>query len=238
MSSKLVLTRGDSRVELQRIGRVVFVKQPDGSETEHGSFDDEAAQAELERLIHELLAAGWEESDETRLGREAKQREAEAASRRLARHRALADAPVARHALKEFLSDALPAGPDLDAFLEKVQAIDTPTPAGFRVRLEGDAAIEWAAADDAPLTALWFHPDADDSDHSLYFGADAGPPEPPDELGDVDWFLQEWPQDRYWFTTDAAPTVARCYELDGGLHELESPPRTPQQILLAKLIDQ
>lgn len=238
MSSKLVLTRGDSRVELQRIGRVVFVKQPDGSETEHGCFDDAAAQAELERLTHELLAAGWVESDETRLRREAKQREADAAIRRLARHRSLAEAPIARHALKEFLSDALPAGPDLDAFLQKVQAIDTPTAAGFRVRLDGDAAIEWAADDDAPLTALWFHPDADDSEHSLYFGADAGPPEPPDELGDVDWFLQEWPQDRYWFTTDAAPTVARCYELDGGLHELESPPRTPQQILLAKLIDQ
>lgn len=237
-SLKITLTMNRASTELQRIGRVVFVKRPDGSETKHGCFDDAAAQAELERLTHELLAAGWVESDETRLKREAKQREADAESRRLTRHRALAEAPIARHALKEFLSDALPAGPDLDAFLEKVLAIDTPTAAGFRVRLDGDAAIEWAADDDAPLTALWFHPDADDSDHSLYFGADAGPPEPPDELGDVDWFLQEWPQDRYWFTTDAEPTIARCYELDGGLHDPEVPSRTPLQVLLAKLIVQ
>ena len=214
------------------------MRQPDGSETEHGCFDDAAAQAELERLTHELLASGWVESVETRLKREAKQREADAASRRLVRHRALAEAPIARHALRDFLSDALPAGPDLDAFLEKVQLIESPTEGGFRVLLSGGAAIEWAAADDAALTALWFHPDADDSEHSLYFGADAGPPEPPDELGDVDWFLQEWPQDRYWFTTGAAPTVARCHEFDGGLHDLESPPRTPEQVLLAILLDQ
>lgn len=238
MSSKLTLTRGDSSVEFQRIGRVVFVERSNGEQTEHGCFDDAAAQAEFERLTQELLAEGWTESAESRAKREAKQREADAANQRLARHRALAAAPVARDALRGFLSGALPAGSDLDAFLAKVQSIDSPTEAGFRVRLEGDAAIEWAANDDPPLTALWFHPDADDSEHSLYFGADAGPPEPPDELGEVDWFLQEWPQDRYWFTTDTEPTIARCYELDGGLHDPESPPRTPEQVLLAKLLVQ
>lgn len=224
--------------ELQRIGRVVFVKQADGTETERGCFDDAAAQAELERLTLELLAAGWTESAETRAKREARQRSADAATRRLARHRALADAPDARAALSAFVGDGLPGGPEFDAFLARVHSIDRPTEGGFRVRLDGGAAIEWAASDDAPLTALWFHPDADDPEHSLYFGADAGPPEPPDELGDVDWFLQEWPQDRYWFTTDAEPTIARCYELDGGLHDPEAPTRTPEQVLLAKLLDQ
>lgn len=228
----------DISTELQRIGRVVFVKQADGTETEQGCFDDAAAQAELERLTEELLAAGWTESAETRARREARERATDAAKRRLARHQALATAGDARSALREFLLDALPSGPELDAFLAKVESIDSPTGGGFRVRLIDGAAIEWAASDDAPLTALWFHPDADDSEHSLYFGADAGPPEPPDELGEVDWFLQEWPQDRYWFTTDAEPTIARCYELDGGLHDLESPPRTPEQVLLAKLLDQ
>lgn len=228
----------DISTELQRIGRVVFVKQADGTETEHGCFDDAAAQAELERLSQELLAAGWTESAETRARREASERATDAAKRRFARHQALATAGDARSALREFLLDALPSGPGLDAFLAKVESIDSPTDGGFRVRLNDGAAIEWAASDDAPLIALWFHPDADDSEHSLYFGADAGPPEPPDELGEVDWFLQEWPQDRYWFTTDAEPTIARCYELDGGLHDPESPPRTPEQVLVAKLTDQ
>ncbi len=235
---KLRLERAGSVTELQRLGRVVFVKQADGSETEQGCFDDAAAQAELERLTQELLAAGWTESAETRAKREAKERAADAATRRLARHRALANAPDAPATLRAFVGDALPAGPELDAFLAKVESIDSPTEGGFRVRVKGGAAIEWATSDEVPLTALWFHPDADDSEHSLYFGADAGPPEPPDELGEVDWFLQEWPQDRYWFTTDAEPIIARCYELDGGLHEPESHPRTPEQVLLAKLLDQ
>ncbi|MBM4783690.1 MAG: hypothetical protein GQE15_38975 [Archangiaceae bacterium] len=235
---KITLTMNGASTELQRIGRVVFVKQADGTETEHGCFDDAAAQAELERLTQDLLAAGWTESAETRAKREARQRAADAATRRLARHRALANAPHAPAALRAFVGDALPAGRELDAILAKVESIDSPTEGGFRVRVKGGAAIEWAASDDAPLTALWFHPDADDSEHSLYFGADAGPPEPPDELGEVDWFLQEWPQDRYWFTTDAEPTIARCYELDGGLHARESPTRTPEQVLLTRLLDQ
>lgn len=42
--------------------------------------------------------------------------------------------------------------------------------------------------------------------------------------------------DRYWFTTSDEPEVARCYELDGGLHERETPPRSPREVLLASLV--
>ncbi|MBL8919012.1 MAG: hypothetical protein JNJ54_09155 [Myxococcaceae bacterium] len=235
---KVTLERGDASLTLQRIGRTIFEQQGDG-ETQHGYFDDAAAEAALAVLLDARLAEGWTESAETRARREAEAARRAQAEERLRRHRALCEAPDPREALRAFLGDAVPAGPALDALLARVASVHTPTEGGFRVALTSGGALEWAAGE-APLEALWAYPDAraaDGNQHALFFGPDAAPPEPPDELDGVAWFLEEWPNDRFWFTAPDAPTEARCYELDGGVAEPETPPRSPREVLLARLND-
>jgi hypothetical protein len=234
---KLTLEKDGASLTLQRLGRTLFETRPDGSEATHGFFDDAAAEAALAVMLDARLAEGWSESAETRARRDAEAHEQAVAAQRLARHRALCDSRPAADALRDFLGDTFPPGPALEALLARVTGLEAPTVGGFRVALTGGGAIEWSAGD-SPLDALWLYPDeraTSANQHALAFGPDMAPPEPPDDLGDVDWFLEEWPNDRFWFTTPDAPAVARCYEFDGGVAPPEPTPRTPHEVLLAKL---
>lgn len=227
--------KGGASVELQRLGRLLFRRDASGAETQQTFFDDGAAEQAFQDALAALHADGWLDSAETRAHRE--QLERKHALRE--RFNELCARPDAAAALRELVTDVFPAGDDLERLLAHVSALDSPTTGGFRVRLDTGGAIEWSASPEEPLLVLWLYPDADAlarNEHALFFSDDAAPPEPPDELGAVDWFLEELPEDRYWFTTREQPEVARCYEFDGGVHAPEAPSRTPGQVLLAALV--
>lgn len=235
---KLKLELNGGWVEFARLGRVVFIRNAAGAEDEQGFFDDAAAEAGLQVMIDARLAEGWKVSAET-LAQQADLLRAQTEARaRMARHEAVVQAADPRAALRHFAGSFFAdATESFEALLQHVTALEEATDGGFRVRLEGGGAIEWSA-DQSPLVALWLYVDERDVDlssHSLYFGADAGPPEPPDELADVDWFLEELPNDRYWYTTAEEPERARAYEFDGGLVE-DLPAQTPSQVLAARLV--
>lgn len=232
---KLRFERAGAFVELQRLDRVLFRREANGEESEQGYFDEAAAEDALRAAVVQLLSTGWLESAET----QARRAQLEAKHALGARFTELCARADARAALREHLADFLPAGEALERFLAHVVGLDTPTTGGFVVRLDTGGAVEWGAGVDAPLLVLWLYPDAaalERNEHALFYGDDAGPPEPPAELEGVDWFLEEWPADRYWFTTSDEPEVARCYELDGGLHARQTPPRSPREVLLASLV--
>lgn len=256
---KYRLERGDERVELVRFGRVVTLTHGDGRSEDHGHFDDAAAEQAFGVMLDGLFEQGFVESAETTAERERVRGQQAAQAARRARHEAMASAADPRAALRDaagaWFADADAA--DVSALLGFVTRIDEPDEQGFRVRLSTGGALAWAVGDDAPrdtasatvlgepgslgasLDSLWLYADARELEaevHSVYFcvSGDAGPPEPPDDLGDAEWFLQTWPQEKYFFTRASAPWVAHAWELDGGLVE---DGRAPAQVLVSTLLE-
>ncbi len=236
---KFKLERDGGWIEFARLGRVVFLRNAEGAETEQGFFDDDAAEAGLHVMLDARLAEGWAESVETITARDELRREQANRAARQASNDALQAASDPRAALRVLAGPCFADGrEDFEVVLSRVARIEGASEGGFRVVLEGGGAIEWSCDLDAPLTGLWLYPDAQAlelNSHALYFGDDASPPEPVDGLEEAAWFLEELPDDRYWFTTPGAPGEARAWEFDGGLHEREHPARSPTRVLAAKL---
>jgi hypothetical protein len=211
---RLRYERGADWVELERVDRFVSTGWSTGSLEHETFFDARAADEALAVKLDALTEAGWVESEVTRAARAAaRAAEAEREARRLA-HQLLAESSDPRGTVLEALGGWLERGdPEAEALLDEV--------GGFRVRLRGGGAM-LVARHDGPLDALWLYPDAaqlEAGDHAVYFGEDAAPPEEPEEVGEVAWFLQEWPGDVYWFTRPDEPERAHAWHLDGGLVE-------------------
>lgn len=237
---KYRLERGDDWVELVRFDRVVTVTHADGRSVDHGAFDAAAAEEQFGVLLDQFYEQGFVESAQTTKQREdALEAKARSAASR-ARNEATASAADPRVALRaaaaEWFADADAA--EVEALLQFVTRIDDADEVGFRVHLSTGGAIIWTRGHETALDALWLYPDAEaveDDDHAVFFGVgDAAPPETPEEVGDVDWFLQTYsPNEKYWFTREQAPWVAHSWEHDGGLKE---DGRSPQQVLVSVLL--
>lgn len=233
---KVRLERGAEWAELQLVGRSLFIADSTGDERTESFFDDAEAQRSFAARLSALEQAGFKEDSETRRQREGREQAERAAAARLSRHHQLVAAADPRAALAAFIGPALPVGALLDAVLDRVVRLSRATAGGFVVTCRNGAVIEWGVGPEGPLSALWLYEDEEAharGNHGLYFGADAGPPEPPDEADAVTWFLQEWPQDRYWFVRSDGQV--QRYEFDGGLG---APRRvTPEAVLLERLFE-
>ncbi|MBL8914292.1 MAG: hypothetical protein JNM17_26540 [Archangium sp.] len=240
---KYRLERGTERVEVVRHGRVVTVEFGDGRTEDHGAFDDDAAEEQLQVRVDQFLSDGWEESADLKAEREKRRAAAEHRARLKTKNEALAAAADPRTALRQaggrWFSDA--DAQDVAAFLALVELIEDADESGFVVRLTNGGAVRWVCGDgeDQPLDSLWLYRDAkafESNDHVVFFGVDAGPPETPDEVnGDVDWFVQTFaPNEKYWFTREQAPWAAHSWEHDGGLKE---DGRSPEQVLLSVIMN-
>jgi hypothetical protein len=94
--------------------------------------------------------------------------------------------------------------------------------------------------DTLEISRLWLFLDAERDDHNLFFGAEAGPPDGDAVLEDtayaeagVEWFLQEWPADRYWFFDGDA---AHAWEADGGVNDGLTHRGPLADLLVARLV--
>lgn len=211
---KIRLHRGDERVEFSRHGRVVFEQSGD-SETEHGFFDDAAAEAALNGFVAQRYASGWVDSPETVAKRTAASRDAAHQRARLQYFTELCRLPT-HEAFRKLASASLPPGERFEQLVAHVSSVEQPSPSGVHVKLDDGSEVLWDCGDAEALVQLWLTP-AGTLDHEVYFATDggAGPPVPPAALHDVEWFLQELPGDAYWFVDEA--DQVRCYEFDGGL---------------------
>jgi hypothetical protein len=253
------LTRGSKWVEIVSAARFVVITKGGGRgkpEVEQTlCWNEEAARSSAEDLVKERLAKGWKIAAVP----PARMRARKSPAGR--KHEALAAQPDPRAALREFAGDIFSvskkAASTFEKILARVDAIASPGDDGFDVSFKNGASLTWSVAKrpskEKPrsvalvrdrLAGLWLYltPERRSrSDHNLYFGAGAGPPEPDFELEKtkfagvrVTWFLQELPWDRYWFVTPDEPESARCYEFDGGLHKKVT--RGPIAQLLASRI--
>ena len=223
---KIELQRDTVVLEIDQIGRQIFVSEGEASTTK-GYFDDAEAMAAFGEMVAARRSEGWEPSKK----QQEKLQQAEAKAQKQA-------------ALQKRVDDAIAAGNDADAAKDAARTLLRCLAAASRfdeliarvdaVDDEGDLLLTGggkltlglnAMANEPPdssegavwpwfvatreLSCLWLYRDARDVDrnsHNLYFGAEAGPAEPELELertpfaeARIEWFIEESPWDRFWF---------------------------------------
>ncbi|MFT3711440.1 MAG: hypothetical protein QM817_27720 [Archangium sp.] len=230
---KYRLERGAERLEVVRHGRVVTLEWGDGRSEDRGAFDERAAEEQLQVLIDSLFHDGWVESEEMQRER-AEKLEREARRERLqTMTAAFAAREDPREGFRELTGAWLPHS--LIPFIER---LEHETDGGVLVRLTTGALLMWERSLDESLLSCSLYPDEEAYDAgefcvSFAEGEDCGPPEQPEEVGTVMWFLSTWPNEDYWFTRIGEPRVAHKWMMDGGLRE---DGRTPQAVLDAVLL--
>lgn len=231
---KYRLQRGAETVEVVRHGRVVTIEYGDGRSEDRGAFDERAAEEQLQVLVDSLFHDGWVESEAMQLERAQK---AEVAARReklIAMTAAWANAPDPRESFREFTGRWLPHS--LISFIDR---LEDDAEGVVLVHLTTGAVLRWERSIEEPLIRLELFADAESFESeeccvSFMEGEDLGPPEQPEEVGEVMWFLSTWPNEDYWFTRLDEPRVAHKWMMDGGLRE---DGRTPEQVLDAVLLE-
>jgi hypothetical protein len=231
---KYRLERGAERLEVVRHGRVVTLEYGDGRSEDRGAFDDRAAEEQLQVLVDSLLHDGWVESEAMRLER-AEKLQREARRQKLnALTAGWAAAADPREAFRELTGTWLPR-----SLIPFIARIEDDAEGCVLVHLSTGAILQWERTLDEALVSFSLYRDAealDAGEFSVSFaqGEDLGPPEPPEELFGVMWFLSTWPNEDYWFTRAEAPRVAQKWMMDGGLRE---DGRTPEAVVDAVLLE-
>lgn len=229
---KVELEKAGVTLEVDQLGRQIFITEGETSTTK-GFFDADEAAAAFAALVAARESDGWLRSSRQHAKERAQQAKDEASAvveARIAAALACADPKDGARLLLSVLRDS----PDFDAVIDHVVGFDDDDDdARMQLRgggslfvvLNGDASDAGVDAWFAPLRgldALWLHLD-DHHDHNLYYGRNAEPPEPTSALRgtafadkDVAWFIEESPWDRFWFFVDGA---AHQYEFDGGIDD-------------------
>lgn len=236
---KIELQRDSVLLEIQHVGRQLFITEGAASQTK-GYFDVDEARAAFDALVADKQAQGWTASaaeQQKEQQKEQKKKAQEALAARIEAAQANPDAKAGARSLLWMLAGA----PRFEDLIARVDAVDDEgnllLSGGARITLglEADPSVEGVHPWFRPLRALsclWLYLDDHSNDHNLYFGAEAGPPEPESALEGTpfehaaEWFIQEAPWDRYWFYVPdevdplhAGGDVAHRYDFDGGLQE-------------------
>ncbi|MFO0599683.1 MAG: hypothetical protein U0228_30530 [Myxococcaceae bacterium] len=231
MRGRIELQKGEATTTLMVNGRIFSIEKSDGTSTDTAHFDEAAAQAAMDVAVDGLLMEGWEESPRSRDKRRAAEARAKREAQTRAQHESFASRPDVRAAASELIP-WLPAD-----VLDLVEAIAEPDASGFFLRLRGGGGLLCTRELDGPVTQFWFYVDADaydQNEHSLFYGTDVSPPDPPELDGEVEWVLEDPSHDRFWFLSDS-DGLARAWQLDGGLQPGAQPIEQVLQVTLSLL---
>lgn len=241
---KIELMRGGERWLVQQVGAQLF-EEVDGSTRMRTLFDADAARAEAEALIAARRAEGWVDSDATRAATAAEEAERARYAALRERYQGLAAVRPVAEALIEhfaFLAQDRGAATLLRALFGAAISVEVDGGPGLIVRWGNGCRLECGppAASVSPSLPpsvraifeqherIYFYDDAT-SDHRVFVGHGAEPPEGDSELDGTSlaghrgvWLMQEDPWDRYWLLHPTAKHASGepalvCYELDGGL---------------------
>ena len=227
---KIELERGSTILEIDQQGRHIFITEGDDAKT-RGFFDEGEAREAFAGLVAEARAAGYVDSARQRQKDEASQKRAAARADVEARIAAARAAAAPKDGARLLLR-SLAAAPSFNDLVDRVEGVDDDGDLVLRggARLVVSLHVPQPMYEVAPwfkdtleLSQLWLFLDAESDDHNLFFGAEAGPPDGDAVLEDtayadasVEWFLQEWPTDRYWFF---AGDAAHAWEADGSVND-------------------